>query len=174
MFILYLLILANTEASSSCVKQDCECKDFISNGCENPLSTSEVHADSIPTCLTNCKIFSSINLCEFALFQEPTQIHENCLAIGDEDVDIFLNTCQNHGQPLYDSEGNELMEDCDLCENCKNCKPCGVPLSHQVGVDCIKWNTSEFISIVVGEDCIKYNTTDFFYCSLCRLYKMEH
>ena len=30
-----------------------------------------------------------------------------------------------------------------------------------VGVDCIKWNTTDYIPIVVGVDCIKWNTTDY-------------
>ena len=55
------------------------------------------------------QIFASFDQCNFFTFSINSQAHDNCLLFNN-DAKTYLETCPVYAQPLYDADGNELME----------------------------------------------------------------
>ena len=98
--------------------------------------------------LITLQLFASFGECAYFTFALNSQMDEVCALFAD-DPQRYLNSCIFYGQPLYDSDSNELME-----ESCKNhsATPCGGFRS----LDCLLKNSRiAHFQMPTKEDCAK-------------------
>merc|ERR1719154_670423 len=129
--LLLITLVLNLSPITPCETDDCSCGDWLYDECGHVTPVQALHTATLEECFNNCQLFASFGQCTYYNFLTHNGAHANCL-LYNTNAKTYLGTCPVYGQPLYDADGNVLMENCGKFEKggCKECQnydatPCG-------------------------------------------------
>jgi len=125
-----IFLISGLRNIRGCETDDCSCGDWYYDECGIHTPSQSLHVGGVQECFDNCQLFGSFGQCNFFTFDINHGGHDNCNLYASN-AKAFLESCSVYGQPLYDSDGYQLMESCGRaqlgCRECQNYKatPCG-------------------------------------------------